>query len=439
MNELELKQRLQYVDNAIQQMQQQLLQVANNPQAYSRVQYDLKNAQIERNNIINALNNIVSQQRQQPQQYNMYQQQPQQNPYQPQQQPQQNPYQQCTINTTDNGSAVASTSRFNNRPVKEPVVNTNTYGTTTPVVKKPIRPAIGNEFKPLLLPGLSCDEIVSDGTYRNEIKGSAVIGDIESDVATMKMIDVGRVIIDNSNSNGDDLKKYLLFTAHEDNKTSLAVDAVSRTEYLVDKLDKGKIINILKNSKNLTDLAKELSGLIVEPITERAIIAIDSQITDCLNHIVHNVAVGKFNIGSFLEDWIDVNKHIKTLNEITAFTIEANLESVMQQVKHIDVKSVPSDDYNGETVCIETYNKPITGLYIKSTIINDTLNSLKYDDVKMINSDVSQALYSVFERTRKETSNFKKTNICYMFTEANSYVLSYNTLTKYYTVVKRKC
>lgn len=455
MNEFEIKQKLQYLDQVLKQAQQQLLQLTNNPQAYQKVQYDIRNIQTERSNLINALNGMYQQQQQPQQGYNyQHQQQPsygyQQQPHATnQQQPRQhvsynqqpnNMFQQHNSMVNNNGTevnSVASTSKYNNRPTKEPTIP------EAPVFQPPaaqvkLSPALGSEFKPLELPGLTYTEVVEMENYKYDIKGGVVLGDINSNIVTMTGEEIDGVVVDSTDSNGANLKKYLLYTAHESGHTALAVDAVSRTDYLVAKEDIGVLQEILKDSNSLNELSERLNEVVVERTTERAVSAIDKQITDHINHIINNVVKGGFTLGSFMDDWREVPSYLTTLDKVTVYTLEANLEPVMEQLRHITVDCDKDENFEGTTVSMERYDRPITGLYLTSMVVNDTLDNLADDEVRMINSDVSQILYNLLEHMRKSPVNFSKTKICYAFTESDAYIISYNSLTKYYTVVRRR-
>jgi len=451
MNEFELKQKLNYLDQMIRSAQDQIVRVTNDRNMYQKISNDIRNMKNDRSIIVNNINALFQQQQQQQQAYNSQQQQAynpqqQQQAYNPQQQayvPQQqnNSYNQMNhmVNNVDRTTNVASTSKYNNRPAKEqPAYEQQAFSVPEP--KKPVVdpvPDIGSEFEPLMLPGVTVTKTIENGKYKNEIKEGKVLSDVESNIVTLNKKDTGDIIIDDSIDGGNSLKKYLLYSTYENKRSALAVDAVARVSYLVSKDDAGTLQDILRESDTLEELAQLLNEITVTGVTHNAVRTIDTILTNHVNHVLLNVAKVGFRVPSFIADWREVKQYKLDMNPVEVITLESNMDVAMEQLKHIDIEGDENKDYKGDNVVIENYDRPVTGLYITSPDVKETLDKLPDNEVRIINPSVSQVLYNLLEHTRNSRVNFSKTRICYTYTDTYSYVITYNKLTKYYTVVRR--
>jgi len=443
MNEYEVRQRLQVLEQMLKNAQAQLLTYQNNPQAYAAVQQDIRNIQTERSNLINALNGLAVQpqaqplmQQQAPQPTLYYDRQTTQQPLQQLQQPMQQ-----LINNVDDSNAVASTSKYNNRPLKEPVsrISPNVLTEQQPTVKKVLKPVTGSEFKPLELPGLEYKEVpVNDTEYVNEIKVGVLLNDIDYNDNIPTIINNTKIIVDSVNG-GDNLKNFLIFTALEQNVSAVASDGRLRTKYIVDKNDANVILDSLKTSKTLSDLFDLLICLKLEDVSRKALKMVDEQITKSINHVLNKIVRGGFELESFMSDWRDVKGYLDKMDKTKSFAIKMILESATENICAITEDSNASNKYSGDKFISEYYDTIITGIYITSPMLNKTLDKLKYNEVKSISTDVSQMLYNLLDDVRKSNLNFSKSKICYLFTESGTYIVSYNILTNYYTVVKKQC
>jgi len=312
-----------------------------------------------------------------------------------------------------------------------------------PIEEVNVTPIIGNEYPPLVAPGLTFEKYVIGDKFKYNITGEEAVNKVKLDIDVINNcadeilvnMNVGHDVM--TSSVGNYLEAILLNTE----KDVIATDIENVYHIVTNKgTDADAYFTLVQDTVNLSHVTDRLkTGKDKYMLYSK----LDTILAKELSKYIKHVGGLDGTLHTLTGDYDEFESHVNSITDIETKRRIVRAAEILHKslLESIDIeKSVKETAMAEPNVLDDYYAVPVidktTAIYTADVEIVSTLNKMG-DETLAITKTSYEVLFDTLTNVRNSNTVLSRTNKAILMTASGVYEVYYNEYIDYYTILKR--